>query len=236
MVEDVAAPRILVVEDEPALRRGLEEALRGAGYAVEAVASGAAGLAEARRPLYRLIVLDLMLPEVDGFEICRRLRREGVRTPIVVLTARGDEGDRVRGLDLGADDYVVKPFSLPELLARVRSVLRRAPGVEATGRVLRLGEVEVDLARCEVRRGGEAIPLSAREAAILEYLHSHRERVVGRRELLLKVWGYPDADLETRTVDTHMARLRRKIEPDPAAPLHLLTIRGMGYRLGEGSP
>ncbi len=222
---------ILVVEDEPALREGLVDALEFQGYGVSAAADGASGLSEALTGRFDLIVLDIMLPRLDGFDLLARVREQGVATPVILLTARGEEEDRVRGLSIGADDYVVKPFSLRELIERIRARLRPRGG--AAGPELRAGELVVDLDRCEGRRGEIAFALTPRESEILRYLHLHRERVVPRDELLLKVWGYPTAAVETRTVDIHIAKLRQKVESDPERPAVIVTVRGAGYRIGS---
>jgi two-component system response regulator RegX3 len=228
--------RILVVEDEAAIRTGLVDVFVFHGYEVEAVADGRAGLERALSGTFDLILLDVMLPSVNGFEICERIRARDRAQPVIMLTAKGDDEDIVQGLSLGADDYVAKPFSVTQLVLRVQAVLRRSRiGIEREDR-LRLGEdVEVDLRNLCGRRGAQTLAFTRREVEILEHLDAHCERPVSRDELLAKVWGYAkNLGIETRTVDIHIAKLRRKIEADPANPRHLLTVRGAGYRLSRG--
>lgn len=220
--------RILVVEDEPALLRGLKDNLTVDGHEVVTASDGEAGykLAHDRKP--DLIILDLMLPRLSGYEICRKLRAEGIQTPIIILTARSEESDRVLGLDLGADDYVVKPFSVRELLARVRALLRRArPTAEPDVNELRFGEVVIDFVRYEATRAGNPVELTRKEFGVLKYLGTRPSIVVTRDELLDAVWGY-DATPTTRTVDNHIATLRAKLEPEE--PKHLVTVHGVGYK------
>ena len=219
--------RILVVEDEAAIRDGLTDVLVYHGYRVDAVGDGRDGLKKALSGQYDLILLDVMLPGRDGFEVCRELRRAGIRTPILMLTARAHEAEKVMGLELGADDYVTKPFSARELRARVKALLRRtAPD---TPDLLRFGDTEVDFGRCEVRRGGRAVDLSPLEFKLLVAFVRSRGRVLSRDQLIDAAWGH-DVALNDRVVDNHIVSLRRKIEPDPAHPRFLLNIRGMGYR------
>jgi two-component system alkaline phosphatase synthesis response regulator PhoP len=228
---------ILIVEDEPALRDTLSYNLKKDGFTVEAVGDGRAALESARRLKPDLIVLDLMLPGMDGLEVCRTLRREGKRTPIIILTAKGGEDDRVRGLQVGADDYVPKPFSVRELLARVTAQLRRSEwGAPASGPTrLESGEVTIDLQRLECRRPAGAEALTPKEVEILRYLALHRDRVVSRGEFLTAVWGYPaGAAIETRTVENTIVKLRHKVEPDPKHPALVLTVHGAGWKLGDG--
>jgi two-component system response regulator RegX3 len=228
--------RILVVEDEPAIRAGLEDVFVYHGYEVDSVADGAEGCARARSGRYDLVLLDVMLPSMSGFEICDRLRAEDREQPIIMLTARTDDDDIVHGLKLGADDYVAKPFSVQQLVLRVEAVLRRSRiGVERARTLDLGGEVNIDVENLSGRRGEETLTFTRREMDVLQYLAAHADRAVSREELLNKVWGYArDADLETRTVDIHVAKLRRKIEPDPGAPRFLVTVRGAGYRLHAG--
>ncbi len=232
MAPTMARPLVLVVEDDPAIRRGLTDALEFGGYAVRGAADGEAGLRAAVQAAPDLVLLDVLLPRMDGFRVLEEIRRARPRLPVVMLTARGAEEDRVRGLRRGADDYVVKPFSAREVLARVEAVLRRSaerPGavreVEAAGR-------RVDLERREVTLpGGEVRGLTEREAALLEYLAAARGRAVAREEILRVVWGLDPTRLETRTVDMTVARLREKLGDDAAAPRLLVTVRGRGYML-----
>ena len=226
-------PRILIVEDETAIRSGLMDVFVFHGYAAEAVADGPAGLDRALSGGFDLILLDVMLPGMDGFEICNRIRARDRDQPIIMLTAKTGDEDIIQGLSLGADDYVAKPFSVAELVLRVQSVLRRARiGVEQDCR-LRLGEtIEIDTRNLSGQCHGKTLSFTRREMEILQYLNANTERPVPRGELLHRVWGYAKhLDIETRTVDIHIAKLRRKIEPDPAQPRHLVTVRGAGYRL-----
>ncbi len=223
-------PRVLLIEDEPGLALTLGDRLRGAGFALEATASGVEGLARARAaPGYDVVLLDLMLPDLDGLEVCRALRRARVRTPILILSARGAVPERVAGLRLGADDYLVKPFDPAELVARVEALLRRASAPAARRAPVAFGDVEVDLDARAVRRGGAEVALGALEFGLLAYLVEREGRVVGRDELLREVWGFPRPP-RTRTVDVHLTWLRRKLEPDRARPRFLCTVRGVGYK------
>jgi len=224
--------RILVVEDNADLAYGLRNNLEIEGYQVEVAGDGTKGLARARNASPDLVILDLMLPGTDGFRVLRALRDEGKRMPVLILTARGEEGDKVRGLRLGADDYVTKPFGVLELLARVEALLRRAPlpaGLPPLAHET-FGEIEVIPASRTVLRNGEILALTPKEFDLLAALLRRQGAVVSRAELLSEVWGYNSAVL-SRTVDTHVAELRRKIEADPAAPRHVLTVRKAGYRL-----
>lgn len=220
-------PRILVVEDEPGLAVGLEDDLKLEGYEVEVARDGTTASRMALTQPFDAIVLDIMLPGKDGFEICRELRRAGRRTPIILLTAKTEESDKVLGLELGADDYVTKPFSPRELRARVKAVLRRAQG-ERPERY-QFGDVEVDFGRCEVRRGGKPIEFTALEFKLLAAFIRHRGHVLARNQLLDEVWGH-GTFITDRVVDTHIANLRKKIEPKLARPRHLVSVRGIGYR------
>jgi len=225
--------RVLVIEDNPDLAYGLRNNLEIEGYDVEVVADGAKGLARARGGDLGLVILDLMLPGMDGFRVLRALRDEGRRVPVLILTARGEESDKVRGLRLGADDYVTKPFGVLELLARVEALLRRAtrdPAAPEAPQVERFGEVEIVPASRTVRRAGEPVALTPKEYELLVALLRRRGAVASRVELLTEVWGYNSAVM-SRTVDTHIAELRRKLEENLAAPQHILTVRKTGYRL-----
>jgi len=221
--------KILLIEDDPAILRGLADNLRFEQYEVETASDGETGYRLARSVKPNLIVLDLMLPRLDGLELCRRLRAERVQTPILVLTARGEEADRVHGLDIGADDYVTKPFSLRELLARIRALLRRTNNQSNLPPQLRFGDVEVDFLRYEARREGKLIEMTRKEFAVLRLLASRQGQAVTRDELLNEVWGY-EAYPVSRTVDNHVAGLRAKLEADPAKPQFLRTVHGVGYR------
>jgi DNA-binding response OmpR family regulator len=225
--------RILVVEDEPAILRGLQDNLRVEAFDVLTAADGETGYRLATEAKPDLIILDLMLPKMSGYEICRKLRSAGVNTPILMLTARSEEADRVLGLDLGADDYVTKPFSIRELLARVRALLRRAQSAAGAApepmQLLRFGKVLMDFQKYEATKDGKPVELTRKEFGIVRFLASRPGIVVSRDELLNEVWGY-DAYPTTRTVDNHIASLRAKLEPDPANPQHFLTVHGVGYK------
>ena len=222
--------RILLIEDEPGLVVTVSDLLASEGYAVESASDGESGLARAAAGGFDLIVLDVMLPKKMGFDVCRELRQRGVDTAILMLTARTRVADRVAGLRLGADDYLVKPFDPAELLARVDALLRR---VQKNHRVpvktFQFGEVEIDFERAEARKSGLAVAMASKELQLLRYLVDHRERVVTREEILQKVWEY-SSEVTSRTVDVHVAWLRQKLEEQPQNPKHIQTIRGKGYR------
>ena len=228
--------RILVVEDESAIRDGLVDVFVYHGYDVDSTGDGNDGLTRALTGRYDLIVLDIMLPGMDGYAICNEIRQVDRHQPIIMLTAKTSDEDIIQGLKLGADDYVAKPFSVAQLVLRVAAVLRRSKAGIAQEQIISLGgDVEIDTANLAGRRGEEALTFTRREIDILEYLHANHTRPVSRDELLNKVWGYArDAGIETRTVDIHMAKLRRKIEVDPGEPANLVTVRGAGYRLQSG--
>jgi two-component system alkaline phosphatase synthesis response regulator PhoP len=219
--------RILVVEDEASLRDGIVDLLTGDGHQVVAVGDGIAGVEAGLRDPFDLVVLDLMLPRLDGMEVCRRLRAARPGSPILMLTARGSEDDKVRGLMEGADDYVTKPFSARELLARVRVLGRRAPAGDSLDE-LQVGGAVIDLARMMVVRGDDRVALTPREVGIVRWLYRHRERVVSRAELLEQVFGQR-GDLPTRAVDMAIVVLRRKLEVDPAHPAVIVSVKGAGY-------
>ena len=221
--------RLLVVEDDPAILRGLSDNLRAESYEVVTAAEGEMAFRMARDGGFDLVLLDVMLPKMNGFEVCRRLRAEGFNVPILMLTARGEETDRVRGLDLGADDYLTKPFSLAELQARVRALLRRRAMPSRLPDEARFGDVLLDFRRYEARKGDAQLRLTRKEFGTLRFLIARAGEVVSRHELLDEVWDYQEYPT-TRTVDTHVASLRAKIETDPAAPRHLLTVHGVGYK------
>lgn len=227
----IEGKRILVVEDEEALAIGVQDALRHAGHEAETCLDGKQALERIRKEDPDLVVLDLMLPGMSGLDILETLRKENNRVRVVVLTALADEADVIRGFELGADDYVKKPFSPRELVARVEAQFRRVEMDSAPPAMLDLpGDIQVDLARLEVHRDGQIVPLTPREGDILAYLIKHRDRVVTRDDLLLDVWHYQSANVETRTVDIHIVGLRRKVEPNPAEPTLIQTVRGKGYR------
>jgi DNA-binding response OmpR family regulator len=228
----MAGERILVVEDESAVARGLEYALRHEGFEVLWAANGESALELAHRQDPHLILLDIRLPGISGFDVCRQLRAEGKRQPILMLTARDEEMDKVLGLEMGADDYVVKPFSLRELISRIRALLRRAYGPLAdptAGGRLRFGDVELDLERLRVVRGGQPVELTPTEFRLLRHLVIHPGQPFCREELIDAVWGYDSSVGSGRTVDVHMRHLREKLEQDPANPRFLITVRGLGY-------
>jgi DNA-binding response OmpR family regulator len=222
--------RILVIEDEASLRDGIVDLLTGDGHVVSAAADGVTGLETGLRDVFDLVVLDLMLPRLDGMDVCRKLRGARPDVPILMLTARASEDDKVRGLVEGADDYVTKPFSARELIARVRALGRRAPVGESLDAVQVDGAV-IDLARMAVIRGDTCISLTPREVGILRWLHRHRGRVVSRAELLEHVFGQR-GDLQTRAVDMAIAVLRRKVEIDSGGPTVIVSVKGAGYRWG----
>lgn len=226
-------PHILIVEDEAAIRTGLIDVLLYHGFTAEGVAEGKAGLTRALSGQYDLILLDVMLPGMNGFDICNRIRDADREQPIIMLTAKSADEDIIQGLQLGADDYVAKPFSVAQLALRIQAVLRRARVDVENNHHIELGSaMTIDTRNLCAQTAEEQIAFTRREMDILQYLHANRERPVSREELLNKIWGYAkNLDLETRTVDIHIAKLRRKIEPDPANPCFLLTVRGAGYRL-----
>jgi len=225
--------RILVIEDDAAIRRGVVDALSFAGYEPLQAADGAAGLEAALNARPDLVLLDLLLPRMDGLDVLQRIREEASALPVIILTARGTEDDRVKGLKLGADDYVVKPFSAAELLARVEAVLRRSPERVKPAKSVKLAGRAIDFERRTLTfEDGETSELSERECALMQYLVENRKRVVSREELLRRVWGIEPKGLDTRTVDMHVARLREKLRDKKADPEVVVTVRGKGYRVG----
>jgi DNA-binding response OmpR family regulator len=226
-----SAMKILVVEDEQRLREGLVDLLSAAEHEVAAVGDGRAALEIGMAEAFDLVLLDLMLPQVDGIEVCRRLRQARPALPILMLTARGAEDDKVAGFAAGADDYVTKPFGVRELLARIDAFARRASSSPAEPEILELDGCTLDLGRHRATRGDETVHLTAREVGILRWLHRHQIRAVSRSELLERVWG-TSGDLQTRTVDMTIAKLRQKIERDPTDPKIVVTVTGAGYAWG----
>jgi two-component system, OmpR family, alkaline phosphatase synthesis response regulator PhoP len=220
--------KLLLVEDEPGLVMTLTDRLLAEGYEVETVGTAPAAVERGGAAAHDLILLDVMLPGGSGFDVCRALRQRGVRSPILMLTARGQVVDRVVGLKLGADDYLVKPFDMAELLARIEALLRRAPAA-VTHHSFRFADVIVDFRRAEVTKAGQPVDLSAREFKLLRYFAEHLGAAISRDELLNEVWGY-HAMPSTRTVDVHVAWLRQKLETNPRHPQHLLTVHGLGYK------
>jgi DNA-binding response OmpR family regulator len=229
-VKNPDARHILVIEDEPQMRAMLADNLEFEGYHVTAVASGEEGLGEFEQHAFALVLIDIMLPGISGFEVCQRLRSGGSHVPIVVLTARTHELDRIRGLDLGADDYVSKPFNVRELLARVRAQVRRDDWHSMRGEEFSFGDVTIKLRQRLVTRKGRRLALSGREFELLRYLLAHRNEVVSREQLLRDVWGYHQLSV-TRTVDNYIAKLRTQLEPKPHEPRFLVTVHGCGYQL-----
>jgi len=226
----VPSGRVLLVEDEPGLQLALSDRLVAEGYRVETAGDGNTALRRATGEPFDLIILDVMLPGRDGFDVARAVRQQGVQTPILMLTARGQVTDRVVGLKLGADDYLVKPFEMSELLARVEAILRRgAPSRATTAEAYRFGAIAVDFRKAEVTRGGQLLELSAREFKLLRYFIEHRGAALSRDELLNEVWGYNSMP-STRTVDVHVAWLRQKVEANPRHPQYILTVHGLGYK------
>ena len=225
--------RILIVEDEPAVARGLEYALKAEGYKVFWAKSGAEALELTRREQPDLITLDLRLPDLSGYDVCRALRSQNQRQPILMLTAKDEELDKVLGLELGADDYMVKPYGLRELVSRIRALLRRAYGdlaAPSEDEIQRFEGLEIDLTRLEVRMDGAAVDLTPTEFRLLRYLSARQNVPVSRSSLVEAVWGYESDVNSDRTVDVHIRHLRQKIESDPAKPRRILTVRGIGYK------
>ncbi|TNF25034.1 MAG: response regulator transcription factor [Deltaproteobacteria bacterium] len=226
--------KILVVEDEVMLREGLVDLLEGDGHDVVAVEDGLSAVEVGTTAPFDMVLLDLMLPRLDGIEVCRRLKMARPSLPVLMLTARGAEADKVVGLKSGADDYVTKPFGVRELLARVEAFGRRAEQAPSPPELLEVDGLSLDLGRCVGVRDGEEIPLTAREVGLLRWLHRHRARAVSRAELLERVWGL-SPNLETRTVDVTIANLRKKIERSPSDPRVVVSVKGIGYAWGPGA-
>lgn len=222
-------PKILIIEDEPNMILGLKDSLEYEGYEVLSAQDGEEGLIKASSAKPDLILLDVMLPLISGLDVCRALRNKGIETPIIMLTARSQEVDKVVGLEIGADDYVTKPFSIRELLARVRAHLRRAAKQIAAIETFTFGEVELDFKKYRASKRGRELDLSAREFDILRYLIQRRDEIVTRDQLLDEVWGYKNNPI-SRTIDNHIAKLRQKIEDNPSAPRHIITVHRVGYR------
>lgn len=224
--------KVLIIEDEPNMVLGLKDSCEYEGYEVCVARNGKEGLEKASTEKPDIILLDVMLPLMSGIDVCRTLRTRGIETPILMLTARSQEMDKVVGLEVGADDYVTKPFSIKELLARIRAHLRRATKQVVDIESFTFGDVELNFKKYAARKGGQALDLSAREFEILRYLIRHRGEIVTRDQLLDEVWGYRSTPV-TRTVDNHIARLRQKIESDPSEPRHIITVHRIGYRFTE---
>ncbi|HPD47763.1 MAG TPA: response regulator transcription factor [Anaerohalosphaeraceae bacterium] len=220
---------VLIVEDEPKIRSGLADFLEFHNFHPTAAQDGLEAKQLVSRHRYDLILLDLMLPKISGEELCCKWRQEGLTTPIIMLTAKGQEREKVAGLNLGADDYITKPFSLEELLARIRAVMRRTDPAKSVGRQFRFGPVAVDLAALKITAAGREQPISPRQGKILQFFAANPGRVISREELYRKVWGESMEEIETRTVDMHIAKLRSIIEANPAEPALIRTVRGAGY-------
>jgi two-component system alkaline phosphatase synthesis response regulator PhoP len=225
--------KILLIEDEPGLRLTLTDRLRKEGYDVEAAADGDSGYERASTGDFDAVLLDIMLPRKNGFDICRDLRQQGITTPILMLTARGETVEKILGLKIGADDYITKPFETMELLARIEALLRRAerPAADSAS-VVRFGAVRVDFRRAEATKDGKPLALSAKEFRLLRYFLSHRGETLSRQQLLQEVWSYNIA-ASSRTVDVHVAWLRQKLEDDPKQPRWILTVHGLGYKFSD---
>ena len=221
---------ILVVEDEQNILAALRDFLEFQGFKVTEAADGLDAERTVAKGLFDLILLDLMLPKISGEQLCRKWRQEGLQTPIIMLTAKGQEKEKVAGLNLGADDYITKPFSLEELLARINAVLRRTDPARAVGQTFTFGDLYVDIAGLKVRRKGKEIEITRREARIIQYFAANPNRVISREELYREVWDDTMTDLETRTTDMHIAKLRSKIERDVSDPQIIKTVRGAGYK------
>ncbi|HEY6951679.1 MAG TPA: response regulator transcription factor [Bacteroidota bacterium] len=223
--------KILLVEDEPKMRQVIKDNLELEGYEVDVCGDGNAGLQKLLKNSYALVLLDVMLPEMSGFDVCKQARQKGIATPVIFLTAKGEEIDKVLGLELGADDYITKPFGLRELLARTKAVLRRSEGSGGNSpEKISLGAVEIDFKTYTALRAGASIPMTPKEFEILKFLWQHRNTTVSRDQLLTNVWGY-DESISTRTIDNFIVKLRQKIEDSPARPRHILTVHGVGYKL-----
>jgi DNA-binding response OmpR family regulator len=225
--------KVLIVEDELNMVQGLKDNLEFEGYEVDTAMEGSAGLQKVLQEEYDLILLDVMLPEISGFDICKAARKKGVNTPIILLTAKGEEMDKVLGLELGADDYITKPFSLRELLARIKSVLRRAPVIKQGGieaELITIGNVKINFKNYQALEENKEIKMSYKEFEILHYLYKNAGITVNRDDLMSNVWGI-DYDITTRTVDNFILKLRQKIETDPNNPKIILTVHGVGYKM-----
>lgn len=221
--------KILIIEDEPDMLKGLKDNLEFEGYNIDTAAEGQTGLDKILQNHYDLVLLDVMLPQISGFDICKKARKDGIETPIILLTAKGEEIDKVLGLELGADDYITKPFSLRELLARVKAILRRSAN-DTAGDIVRIGNLQVNFKNFEVKSGDEDIKMSHKEFEVLHYLYTNAGKTVDRDDLMDKVWGI-NYDITTRTVDNFILKLRQKIEADSNNPKIILTVHGIGYKM-----
>ncbi|ELR69856.1 Phosphate regulon transcriptional regulatory protein PhoB (SphR) [Fulvivirga imtechensis AK7] len=222
---------ILIIEDEPAMRLGLKDNLEFEGYQVDWAGDGEEGLVKIQSANYDLVLLDVMLPKLSGFDVCKKVRKQGLQTPIILLTAKGEEIDKVLGLEFGADDYVTKPFSVRELMARIKAILRRSQATGSNhGESISIGKVTVDFNNYTAKEGEEYVKMSHKEFEVLHYLYSHKNELVSRYDLLEDVWGYEEKPT-TRTVDNFIVRLRQKIESNPNSPKIIMTVHGAGYKL-----
>lgn len=222
--------RILIVEDEINMRKGLKDNLEFEGYDVDTAEDGEAGLNKILTNDYNLVVMDVMMPKISGFDVCKTIRKKGITTPVILLTAKGEEIDKVLGLELGADDYVTKPFSLRELLARIKAILRRGENFTSNEGLIKIGKLEVDFSSYSAKEENDDVQMSSKEFDILNYFWKNRNKTVSRDNLLNEIWGY-DETPTTRTVDNFILKLRQKIENDPNHPKIIITIHGVGYKL-----
>ncbi len=222
--------RILIVEDELNMRKGLKDNLEFEGYDVDTAEDGEAGLNKILTNDYNLVVMDVMMPKISGFDVCKTIRKKGITTPVILLTAKGEEIDKVLGLELGADDYVTKPFSLRELLARIKAILRRGENFTFNEGLIKIGKLEVDFSSYSAKEENDDVQMSSKEFDILNYFWKNRNKTVSRDNLLNEIWGY-DETPTTRTVDNFILKLRQKIENDPNHPKIIITIHGVGYKL-----
>lgn len=221
--------KILIVEDEPNMRMGLKDNLEFEGYEVETAADGEAGLSLIMNNLYDLVILDVMMPKISGFDVCKRVREKGIKTPIILLTAKGEEIDKIVGLELGADDYITKPFSLRELLARIKAILRRVESPAAQTSVVHIGKLEINFSTYNAFEEGTNIPMSHKEFELLKYLVERKNQTASRDDILKNVWQQEATT--TRTIDNFVVKLRQKIEVNPNEPKIILTVHGIGYKL-----
>lgn len=222
---------ILVIEDEPEMQRGLRDNLEFEGYEVEVIGDGKKGLDMLVKKRFDLVLLDVMLPGMSGFDVCKNARTQGINIPIIMLTAKGEEVDKVLGLEFGADDYITKPFSVRELLARLKAVLRRSPSDRKSAQTkITLGLLEIDFESYTASKKGKSVSLTSKDFDILRYLWQHQKQVISRDDLLTNVWGY-DESISSRTVDNFIVKLRKNIENDPSHPKHIITVHGTGYKL-----
>lgn len=223
--------KILVVEDEPSMQMGLRDNLQFEGYEVAVAGDGEKGLEYLRNQSFDVVLLDVMIPKISGFDVCKTARKEGIDTPIIFLTAKGEEIDKVLGLELGADDYITKPFSVRELIARVKAISRRTTSnVKEENLIVTIGNLTVDFEHYTAKAQGQDVKMSYKEIEVIQYLHEHKTKIVSRHELLEKVWKYEEQPT-TRTVDNFILKLRQKIEDNPNEPRHILTVHGAGYKL-----